>query len=122
MQSASCSTTNNSKGDAMRFMLGLAAGLVLITGCQPGEQKAPTEPTDNKPAAATQTPVERGKYLTLAGGCNDCHTPKMFGPNGPEADMTKELSGHPASDKIPGVPQKLFDPGKFGTLTNGHLT
>jgi len=106
----------------MRFMLGLAAGLVLMTGCQPAEQKAPTEPAENKPAAATQTPVERGKYLTLVGGCNDCHTPKTFGPNGPEADMTKELSGHPSSDKIPGVPQKLFDPGKFGTLTNGHLT
>jgi len=106
----------------MRFMLGLAAGLVLITGCQPAEQTSPT-PEDAKPAAAAQTPVERGKYLTTVGGCNDCHTPKTFGPNGPEADMTKELSGHPASDKIPAVPQKLFPPaGGFGTLTNGHLT
>jgi mono/diheme cytochrome c family protein len=86
------------------------------------EQTSPT-PEDAKPAAAAQTPVERGKYLTLVGGCNDCHTPKNFGPNGPEADMSRELSGHPAGDKIPAVPQKLFPPaGNFGTLTNGHLT
>src|SRR6188474_3080813 len=76
------------QGDAMRFMLGLAAGLVLLTGCQPAEQKSTTEGGE-KPAAAAQSPVERGKYLTLAGGCNDCHTPKTFGPNGPEADMNR---------------------------------
>lgn len=105
----------------MRFMLGLAAGLVLITGCQPAEQTS-TSPADAKPEATAQSPVERGKYLTLVGGCNDCHTPKMFGPNGPEADMTKELSGHPAGDRIPAVPAKLFGENGFGTLTNGHLT
>jgi len=104
----------------MRFMLGLAAGLVLITGCQPAEQKS-TE-GEEKPAAAAQTPVERGKYLTLVGGCNDCHTPKTFGSNGPEADMMKELSGHPSGDKIPAVPKVNFGEGGFGTLTNIHLT
>ena len=106
----------------MRFMLGLAVGLVLLTGCQPAEQKSATE-NEDKPAAPAQSPVERGKYLTTVGGCNDCHTPKTFGPNGPEADMTKELSGHPAGDKIPAVPAKLnFGEGGFGTLTNTHLT
>ena len=29
------------------------------------------------------------------GGCNDCHTPLRMGPNGPEPDMTRMLSGHP---------------------------
>jgi hypothetical protein len=110
------------KENAMRFMLGLAVGLVLLTGCQPAEQKSATE-NEDKPAAPAQSPVERGKYLTTVGGCNDCHTPKTFGPNGPEADMTKELSGHPAGDKIPAVPAKLnFGEGGFGTLTNTHLT
>ena len=103
----------------MRFMLGLAVGLVLITGCQPAEEKAPA--TDESKEAA-QSPAERGKYLTLAGGCNDCHTPKTFGPNGPEADMTKELSGHPAGDKLPAVPAKLLGENGYGTLANAHLT
>ena len=104
----------------MRFMLGLAVGLVLITGCQPAEEKAPA--TDESKAAAAQSPAERGKYLTLAGGCNDCHTPKTFGPNGAEADLTKELSGHPAGDKLPAVPAKLFGENGYGTLANNHLT
>ena len=104
----------------MRFMLGLAVGLVLVTGCQPTEVKAPA--TDESNAAAAQSPAERGKYLTLVGGCNDCHTPKTFGPNGPEYDMTKELSGHPAGDKLAAVPAKLFDPGGYGTLANAHLS
>jgi cytochrome c553 len=40
------------------------------------------------------TPVERGKYLVMAMGCHDCHTPHKLGPNGPEPDMTRQLSGH----------------------------
>ena len=40
------------------------------------------------------TPVERGKYLVTAMGCHDCHTPHKMGPNGPEPDMTRQLSGH----------------------------
>jgi len=28
-------------------------------------------------------------------GCHDCHTPLTIGPNGPEPDMTRALSGHP---------------------------
>ena len=104
----------------MRFILGVAVVLVLVTGCQPAEDKSASPESAGN---AAQTPVERGKYLTRVGGCNDCHTPKTFGPNGPEYDMSKELSGHPAGDKIPAVPAKLaFGEGGFGTLTNTHLT
>src|SRR5262245_54921281 len=39
--------------------------------------------------------VERGAYLVKIMGCNDCHTPFKLGPNGPEPDMTRMLSGHP---------------------------
>jgi hypothetical protein len=37
----------------------------------------------------------RGKYLVTMIGCNDCHTPMKLGPNGPEPDMARFLSGHP---------------------------
>jgi cytochrome c553 len=46
-------------------------------------------------AAETQGSVERGRYLVHAIGCSDCHTPMKMGPNGPEPDMTRFLSGHP---------------------------
>ena len=50
-----------------------------------------------KASAATDdsSRVERGKYLVGAVGCTDCHTPFKMGPNGPEPDMTRFLSGHP---------------------------
>lgn len=48
--------------------------------------------------------VERGRYLTTAMGCNDCHTPWHMGANGPEPDMSRRLSGHPAGLAMPPAP------------------
>ncbi len=44
--------------------------------------------------------VERGRYLVLTSACHDCHTPWTVGPNGPEPDMSRMLSGHPQSEVI----------------------
>ena len=50
----------------------------------------------NPPALDINTQrVERGQYLVTIGGCNDCHTPWVMGPNGPAPDMSRALSGHP---------------------------
>jgi mono/diheme cytochrome c family protein len=51
------------------------------------------------PLSATAGPdaasLKRGAYLVSYGGCVDCHTPFKMGPNGPEKDMARGLSGHP---------------------------
>lgn len=47
--------------------------------------------------------IARGKYLTTIGGCNDCHSPKVMGPFGPEPDTTRLFSGHPQEEKLSGV-------------------
>jgi mono/diheme cytochrome c family protein len=47
-------------------------------------------------AAQEVDPVARGEYIVSTSGCHDCHTPWIMGPNGPEPDMTRALSGHPA--------------------------
>lgn len=47
-------------------------------------------------AGPTLAQIERGRMLVIGGACHDCHTPKKFGPNGPEPDMSRMLSGHPA--------------------------
>ena len=63
--------------------------------------------------------VARGKYLVTAMACNDCHTPFKLGPNGPEPDMTRMLSGHPADLKMPPAP--ALPPGPWvmsGAATN----
>lgn len=49
----------------------------------------------NADPGATPNRVERGKYLVAIMGCNDCHTPLKMGPNGPEPDESRYLSGHP---------------------------
>lgn len=55
-------------------------------------------------AAATDAQIERGRYIVSTSGCHDCHTPWTMGPNGPEPDMTRALSGHPQSVKVPPPP------------------
>lgn len=53
------------------------------------------------PAAAL---IERGAYLVKTMGCNDCHTPWKMGPRGPEPDMARALTGHPADLTITALP------------------
>jgi hypothetical protein len=59
---------------------------------------APQEPTGRARR------VERGAYLVRAMGCNHCHTPYKLGPSGPEPDMSRALSGHPADLVMPQPP------------------
>ena len=57
-----------------------------------------------QPAGAATNPVERGRYLVATSGCNDCHTPWHLGAKGPEPDMSRLLSGHPANVEMPAAP------------------
>ena len=57
------------------------------------------------PAAADEAKLARGKYLVTVAGCNDCHTPWKMGAGGPEPDMSRMLSGHPADFKLPPPPR-----------------
>jgi mono/diheme cytochrome c family protein len=67
---------------------------------------------------ARDAAVERGRYLVTITGCNDCHTPFKMGPNGPEPDMARMLSGHPEGLRTP-PPPKLAGPWLWvGTGTN----
>jgi hypothetical protein len=58
-----------------------------------------------KAGQAAKAKVARGAYLVQIGGCNDCHTPFKMGTNGPEPDMSRELSGHPEALKMPPAPK-----------------
>jgi mono/diheme cytochrome c family protein len=44
--------------------------------------------------------IKKGAYLVSVGGCNDCHSPKVFGPHGPEPDPKRLLSGHPQDNPV----------------------
>ncbi|HSQ10362.1 MAG TPA: diheme cytochrome c-553 [Burkholderiaceae bacterium] len=60
--------------------------------------------TPKKSAETTADKVARGKYLVTTSGCHDCHTPWIMGEKGPEPDMSRMLSGHPESEKLPPPP------------------
>lgn len=62
--------------------------------------------------------IDRGRKLVMFGGCNDCHTPLKMGAKGPEPDMSRALSGHPAEMTMTAAP-KLTGPWLWaGAATN----
>ena len=69
-------------------------GFVTVTG---GDR-------ESTQGAAPRYVVDRGEYLVKIMGCNDCHTPWKMGPQGPEPDMSRFLSGHP--EQIGPLPSK----------------
>jgi len=70
----------------------LAFGLTVASAAEAAEPKA------------DKVQVERGRYLVNTSGCHDCHTPLKMGANGPEPDMSRMLSGHPAAMQLPPAP------------------
>jgi hypothetical protein len=92
--------------------------MTMMAAC--AQQPAPPAAATT-PAAPAMSQVDRGKMLVVGGGCHDCHSPKKMGPAGPEADMSRQLSGHPESA---GVPQPFKAPAgsPYTTHTNDHLT
>jgi mono/diheme cytochrome c family protein len=70
-----------------------AAGFATLSTSQ---TSSPDPARADSPSLAAQSArVQRGEYLVKIMGCNDCHTPWKMGPQGPEPDMDRFLSGHP---------------------------
>ncbi len=67
--------------------------------------------------------VERGRYLVMISGCNDCHTPKVQGPGGTVVpDPAHLLSGHPQNLPYPAwTPADLKERNAMA-LTTAMLT
>jgi hypothetical protein len=88
-----------------RFLIALPAlGLVAVLAPASSTQAQP-KPAGQSAVAARR--IERGKYLVAIMGCNDCHTPLKMGPQGPEPDMSRMLSGHPEGMKLPPPPKPV---------------
>ena len=88
----------------------MLVAVALISTQFTDEKKEDTSGTSEvKPTVAQfggfDSQVKWGERLVTICGCNDCHTPKKMGANGPENDMSLMLSGHPAK-----APAPDFDP------------
>jgi hypothetical protein len=101
-----------------RTTAAFALTLTALTGAlTPALTRVTAAPADGTLAAGAR--VERGAHLVRTMGCNDCHTPWVIGPRGPEPDMSRALTGHPADVVMPPAPQ--LPPGPWlwmGAATN----
>jgi len=99
-------------GLALAAMLGAAAVDLL------NNNGAFVEPAQAK---GSQEMIKRGENLVTTMGCNDCHTPwKMGGQGHPEPDMSRMLSGHPATLQMPAPP--TLPPGPWNWVGSATLT
>ncbi|MCZ4313312.1 c-type cytochrome [Comamonadaceae bacterium G21597-S1] len=82
------------------------AGFLLLAGATPAlAQSAVGKSAAQAASMSKDELVARGKYIVSTSGCHDCHTPWHIGPNGPEPDMRRALSGHPQAMVMPPAPK-----------------
>ncbi|MDP1570027.1 MAG: c-type cytochrome [Vicinamibacterales bacterium] len=97
----------------------LALGFVAFSGALTWHGLNAAPAVDRPAVELDAAAVERGAYLVKTMGCHDCHTPWTMGPRGPEPDMSRALTGHPADFVMP--PPPPLPPGPWlwlGAATN----
>lgn len=72
------------------------AGSIIFMSCNSNANAG----TTGEVVISPDSLVRRGSYLVNAIGCDDCHTPKKFGPNGMELDMEHRFGGHLAGSPL----------------------
>lgn len=78
------------------IFLALCLSLLLaVVACERSSSQVPSR------AAKMPTPEERGKYLVLIGGCNDCHTPGYIETDGKSPAESEWLTGSPVGFRGP---------------------
>lgn len=69
--------------------------------------------TEENKQMTQQELISRGKYLVTTGGCDDCHTPKIYTANGPVPDTSRLLSGFQQGGTLPALDVKYVAPGNW---------
>jgi hypothetical protein len=94
----------------------VSVATILLTNCSNNPKPAPqavVEPT-------AEQLIQKGEYLVTIMGCNDCHSPKKMGPQGPEIIPELMLSGYPSDRPLLKVNAAALKEG--WVLLNGDLT
>lgn len=78
--------------------------------CTDTKQKVTTD-TAKSAASTNEDLVKRGDYLVKITGCNDCHSPKKMGAQGPEVIAETLLSGYPSDRPIIKFDSKMLKSG-----------
>jgi hypothetical protein len=72
--------------------------VLIMLSCTNSNKQS--ENTGTNKLVTSEDLVKHGEYLVTIMGCNDCHSPKKMGPNGPEIIPELLLSGYPADRPI----------------------
>ncbi|SDL04703.1 hypothetical protein SAMN05421823_104231 [Catalinimonas alkaloidigena] len=105
------------------FSLGL--GLLGLAACESSRTTDSSSIAEETTVPAVtvanhdQEVLKRGEYLVNIMGCHDCHSPKVFGPQGPAPDPERLLSGHPQDMPLAAVNKAAM---KDWVLFNMHNT
>lgn len=101
----------------------IAAGLVVtafFVACSSANNEpkidSATEIADQRRLEGEEA-VARGEYLLTIGGCNDCHTPKIFSPAGMSLDSSKLYAGHIAGRPLPSPDPAALTPGNWAQMS-----
>lgn len=77
----------------------MASSFAIFTYSCSNNQQSKVE-GDMTVIAKPEDTIKHGAYLVTIMGCNDCHSPKKMGPNGPEIIPELMLSGYPSDRPI----------------------
>jgi hypothetical protein len=89
---------------------------IMVSGCK-------NTPKSVVPVTVEPTKeqlIQKGEYLVTIMGCNDCHSPKQMGPQGPALIPETMLSGYPSSRPLLKADAKILKLGWM--LMNEDLT
>lgn len=98
----------------MRLFLSIAGLSLLFTACKDAQSSEKDENNIQSTRKMEKEEMEqRGQYIVMTAGCNDCHSPKIFNDHGFTLDSSRLLSGHPAGSPLPPVEAKALQPGNW---------
>lgn len=95
----------------------VATTIIALVACQANSADAKKE---NPVVISKDSLINRGSYLVYTMLCDDCHSPKRLGPNGPEIIPELRLSGSRQNAKLP--PLDVSEIKKGWTLFNEDFT
>ncbi|HEX2630923.1 MAG TPA: c-type cytochrome [Chitinophagaceae bacterium] len=67
--------------------------------------------SETKTAITQDSLIKRGDYLVSTMGCDDCHSPKAFGPDGVHIIPEQRLSGHQANVQLGPIDTSVMSKG-----------
>ncbi len=80
---------------------------VMLAGCTSNPKPVRQEAVE----LTKEQLVQKGKYLVSIMGCNDCHSPKQNGPQGPAVIPELLLSGYPSKQALKKVNKEVLKEG-----------